>query len=862
MKLAPFNILVLSLLVTLCASMHGDESSFEQPLHDAEATLLLQDLDADTSKELISLAEIANQGSEDQATENNTFDTENDADEKEKMVVSANKQAPSLVPSSDMLGVKQSLQLRPQLAIDDPEDKIEAQFENADLSNVLDWVSQTFKVLFISGDILNPKLASKISDNKITFRTHEPLTKQAMWDLFLAFLDLIDRTLVPQSYVDGYPAAFKIVITSAEKGGPFPVFMGTDWKQLPDDDTKIRYIYFIENSTLEVLQPIAESLRSKNSTLTTYAPQKALIIADKAANVRSLMHIISELDSVSLPEMMQVIKLKHADAKEVVDLWNSIIAKEKEPGPGGLEARLFPAKKIPTSIYFAENTRLIAETQSNSLIVFGTKAGIQKIEDFIAKYVDTSIKAPYSPLYIYELQYSNATDTANILNAVVTFDGGSKDAAAHGGVRDGDKYFRKGITIIPEQSGNRLLIRAEKDDYIKIEQILKTLDVKQPQIAIEVLIVEIDEADRRELGAQLRNKQFNSFENNIDFQTSGLPGSRLAQGVVVNPLATANRSDGNLLGNLISLAAGQNIGSTLVSIGNSVTGVWAVLKILQTYVHANVVSHPFLITTNNYTAQVQIGQTRRVVTGTVTGATGTLESQDDIEAALKVAITPQINSNGIITLAINIDINTFALSDNFTSAATDTKKIVTSANVANKEVLALGGLVKTTMTDQLSKVPILGDVPLFGWFFKNKVKIEAKSNLIVFICPQIIEPRLQGGISSYAGKKTKFAKQIMKDTRSASEKRDPIHRWFFRDKVEEQTHYVDDFTTKKYHGDHSDIATSEFYNPPTIHCAGAPLKNTATPEQPSSIHNQERRVLPRQRASLTKHIVPRNEVSA
>ena len=225
------------------------------------------------------------------------------------------------------------------------------------------------------------------------------------------------------------------------------------------------------------------------------------------------------------------------------------------------------AKKLPTAVYFPENTRVFSERRTNTLIILGTKDGIKKVEDFIVNYIDTELKLPYSPLYVYELQYTKAEDMATILNSATKFSPESA-AAQSGGVRDGEKYLRP-MFFQAEPSGNRLLINAEKEDYLKVVDVIKKLDVKQPQVAIEVLIVNVINADNCELGVQIRNKDAFTLGSSVNFQTSGFPDATNGGTVVLN-------QDGSLMGNLVNLAQSQTPGALLVSIANTANSVWAI----------------------------------------------------------------------------------------------------------------------------------------------------------------------------------------------------------------------------------------------------------------------------------------------
>lgn len=671
--------------------------------------------------------------------------------------------------------------LAPPTATEDVTDRIEINLENTDLQNFLKWVEDVFEVSFLSENIIKP--LPQFS-NKITFKTHKALTKKQVWDLFITLLDLFGLGIVEGSV----PNLYKLQTTVATAPNtinktPLDSYINVNWSELPDNDTRIRYIYFVRNSTFKTVYDIVGAFKSTTAAIQPMNELNAFILTDKAMNIRSIMQVVEEIDQASSPEALSVLKLQNADAEDVVKLYTSLT---KEEDPRGL-ARFLGGKKPPTSVYFPETVRLFAERRTNTLVILGDAAGIKKVEDFIIEHVDVELKVPYSPLYVYELQYASAENVVEILSKVTKFSPGSP-AAQSGGVREGDKYLQA-MKFEAEPAGNRILIKAEKEDYLKVRDIIKQLDVKQPQIAIEVLIVNVIAIDNRELGVQIRSKDSGTVSRNLDFQNSGLP-------VAIGRAAPViNETTGSLLGNLITLAESQTPGATLLSITNAATGVWGLFKILQTRTNSNVVSNPFLITTNKYTAEVSVGETRRVQTAEIAGTRDT-QAFDDLSANTNVKITPQINSIGIINLDVTISIDNFTFADPV-SATRNTKTIKTNSNVGNRQVLAIGGLIRNENREDSSKAPLFGDVPVLGWFFKNKTKERRKDNLLVFISPRIVEPRLQGGMGHYTKDKAGEAKQSIGYGHTPPESRDPIHRWFFKDYPNEDEQYVDDFIAKQ-----------------------------------------------------------------
>lgn len=694
--------------------------------------------------------------------------------------------------------------------VGDPDELVEFEFEDADLSSFIRYIQERFNLTFILNDDIQPtpKGGKNVLGTKISFKTHKPLSKKEGWAVFLKFLDMAGLTVVPGPG----PYTYLINPTAPDPNSPLtlaktplPVFIGTNPSMLPDNDTYIRYVYFVRDANLDIIKSVLDNMRSVTAPPLIVVPEvRGIIITDKAYNIRTMLSITNELDTVTMPETMSIIKLKRTDAKKAAALYQSLV---KEEGGDTLASRLLGGRKSQTLSYFSPGARVIAEPRTNTLIVLGTEDAVQKIENFMVQEVDKQIEKPYSPIHIYTLKHVKARALAEILTQAVKFQVDS-DAAKAGGVRDGDKYFQP-ISIVPEESGNRLIITASYEDYLKLYEILVKLDVEQPQVAMKVLIVDIDLTDSKQFGTQIRNKvpgPSGLFGDNINFQTSGLGG---VAPIVENPASSTTDSGGatRLLGNLVKLASGViaggavgaagTVNSTFVTLGSDCYGVWGMFRVLQSFARTNIISNPFLVTTNNYPAQISLGTTRRVQAATTIGAGAqTVTSFGDISANLSVSITPQISYEGFVTLDIVVTDNSFnsEVQDNGNRIE---KEVRTSVILANNEVLALGGIIRDTFSETESKVPILGDIPLVGWLFKNKQKSTIRSSLLILIAPEIIpigDDKISNEITAAV---LDDVHSTMALTQSHAKDIDPVHRWFFNDQVDGGDKMLNEFIQKE-----------------------------------------------------------------
>ena len=672
------------------------------------------------------------------------------------------------------------------------QEKLEFNFENADLKSLLSYMSEAFNVTFITDDAITPMLQTgrAVGGNKITFSTEKPLSRQEAWSLFTTFLDISGLALIPGNQ----PKIYRIVATDQARKSAIPAFIGIDANLLPDNDTIIRYVYFIENSPVDTIRQIVDSLRSSASSLVVLQEMKAFVLTDKSYNIKFLMKIIREFDKLVIPPAMSVLKLRKADAVQVKKLYDDLVPNSAQQDQA-ISARLFGQRRSSTATYLPDNAQIIAEPRTNSLILLGPRDAIAKIEDFIVKNLDVDLDVPYPPLNVIQLKYADAATICDIMNNVTQFGAGS-DVAKSGGVRGSDKYL-KPMLFIPEVENNRVVVKGDYEDFLRAKEVVERLDEAQPQVAIDILILDVNLDELKQLGVQMRNKvpgPNGLLGNNVSFQTSGLYAGGTPKGIVEN---TSGSGAQRLLADLIQLVSGAPAGNTIISLGQDAFGVWGILQALETNNNIQIVSNPFLVATNKTQAQVTLGQIRRVVTGTIVGNGSDTSTNSDTSADLTVKITPQINSDGMILLDLDISIVDFKDATNFSSATKLTKVIKTKAIVADKEVLALGGLIRAAETSSWSKTPLLGDIPILGWFFKNKSQEEVKENLLILLSARIIQPERQH-LDKFTRLHINEYQRTVDDMITPADKRDPVSRGYFGLPEYAPIESIDDFIFNRH----------------------------------------------------------------
>ncbi|MCK4499705.1 hypothetical protein KAU11_04365, partial [Candidatus Babeliales bacterium] len=569
-----------------------------------------------------------------------------------------------------------------------------------------------------------------------------------------------------------------------------PVYIGTPAEKLPDSDETVRFVTFLQNIPVSEIEGVVKSMLNPTAQLIPQTSLNGMVITDCCYNIKSAMKVVHELDTSGYQETVTVMNLQTANAAEVKKLLMDII---KKPEQSSL-ARLLGYNSEDTTDYFAPSTKVIAEERTNSLILLGNKKSIEKVVNFVTTYIDKKLTKPKSPVHIYELEFADAEQIKNILDEVTNTPSQSA-ASRFGGIRNGVKYFN-GVRIEADKNGNRLIVSCvDQQDWKFIRNTIKDLDKPQPQVAIETLIVQIDQTDLKEFGGQVHNAQHGSPIKGVDFQGAG-----------IGPIQV-NESGSNItsiLGNLLNtLSSGLSQGTSVLSLSKG-GSVWALFKALKSQTNATILDRPFVTVANRVEATVSVGENRRIEKESAGDQTG----YETVNVATTIKFKPQINPDGIINLKVNVDLSEFVDTEGLQR---DTKQINTNVTVANGQVLVLGGFVKTKVTESGGKTPILGNIPILGWLCKNKSRSAYKNYIFLFVCPTIIKPRQSPGTNLYTKMKLHDATQYIEETVETQVVKDPIHNWFFNPDKENYSHKVVDFANARYQPTTVDIRTDPYY---------------------------------------------------
>jgi len=286
---------------------------------------------------------------------------------------------------------------------------------------------------------------------------------------------------------------------------------------------------------------------------------------------------------------------------------------------------------------------------------------------------------------------------------------------------------------------NTLIITDIPDRHAKVEEVLKGIDLPSKQVMIEARVVLADDSFGRHIGARLGLQTRGEFNGNVSALAPGGPiDVNWADVPITHSLATAYQ--GLHLGDTYNIdlpttmfgVAAPSLGYTLISAASD-TILNLELQALEADNRGKILSNPRVITTNLRPAVILQGT--QIPYQTVSDQ-GTQTSFKD--ALLCLLVAPQVLNNDDIIMNVEVTKDAVGASTD-AGPAINVKRVKTQVRVKNGETAVLGGIFEQAQRNDTNKVPVLGDIPVVGVFFRNNAKTDEKSEMLIFLTPRILQ---------------------------------------------------------------------------------------------------------------------------
>ncbi len=619
----------------------------------------------------------------------------------------------------------------------------------------------------------------------VTIVCPKPVSIDEALEILNAVLQVRGFTAVRQGPV------LKITTLNRAMAMTLETHVGTDPTKIPPGDRIITQI--VPLTTLDAGQLAAEltPLSAMEGSPMANTGTNTLYITDTAYNVQRLLGIINEMEKRNAAGI-KVFRLRYVAAEDMADLIYGLLQGGQPTTTGApYEQRLLPRRTTagpqptgPRPAFAAAGAgaggpQILTDARTNSLIVMAGPERAALIEKFVTEF-DKPVDYA-STITVIAVQHARADEIAAQLNnafggattqpsTLQNLTGGTSqtnpfgatgtsyqnpvrnlgsNAPAQSGTvraqaasqsqqtsqqltmgRDAEGHIvplveGTGIVVFPIPGTNKLIVSGSPDKLELVRQMAKELDVEPTQVLIQAIIAEITLDKQNELGLQY------SFLRDNLFGHSGVSSS-LGQNFGIQQ----NDSSGNpipLQGLAWSVLRTKDFS--------------ALLHAISTDSSSRILSDPSIFTTSGKEAQINVSTIVPYATGQITSTVGAAVSTtfSQVSVGIVLDVIPYVGADGTVTMDVSQtanDLLSFQQVAPGVNAPLIAQRLAQASPIVHDgETVVLGGLMRETTTITNTGIPLLKDLPLLGWIFRDKKREKQKSELLVFLTPHVVRSR-------------------------------------------------------------------------------------------------------------------------
>ena len=345
-----------------------------------------------------------------------------------------------------------------------------------------------------------------------------------------------------------------------------------------------------------------------------------------------------------------------------------------------------------------QNISIIENVIDNSITLIGKKSEIEYLSKYI-KSIDENFIPIKKDIKVINIKNIDASNILKILEDVI---------AKNQNLDSSNKPL-----ISLDNESNSIVVMANLEELSYIEHLIKELDVEKNQVYVQAKIIEVNDELVNQIGVSYGIFAGNANNNGLTtFSTS------------LNKGAIPKFSIDGLV--IPEISSGLALGATL--------------NLLKQNGALDIVSEPSILAINNKESSIYVGETISIKTSSsVTDGGTTRENFQREDVGLTLKVKPRISNETKVILEINTTLEGIKTTQTISgNADTSKKEVKTTAILNNGESVIIGGLIENKSVTTNQKVPILGDVPLFGELFKNDITSNKKNNLVVIVTPYLV----------------------------------------------------------------------------------------------------------------------------
>lgn len=587
---------------------------------------------------------------------------------------------------------------------------IEMNFKNVDMINFLAIMSETLKIPMIWDEAQIKGSITLVSPKKFNKRDTLRIFETVLSHNNLTTIKSVGSPLLQVVPIRDAPRFPSPTLKPGGKGGGQSFF--------------VTQIIPLQHAIANQIKAALTPLISKTAGIAIYTPANVMVVSDTETNVKRLVSIIKQMDIPPDDVNFELVTLNYASSSKMAALLTTLSA---SIGGATAPGRAAQPGRPPTPGRGGSKSgfKAVSDDRTNSLILVGSPFTLERFRKII-EVLDTPGSVQESGVKVYRLDHADAEELVKILKNVNVRTPTKSTPGVRKPIQRGPASPLPSLTITADKATNSLLVFGDKELMETMEAMIRELDVRRPQVYVEVLIMEMTLEKSLQLG--VRWQAANTTDN-------GIVGAGVPDGTPKTMEGALADGSGSVLG---------IIGNQITFGGQKFASFSGFIKANQQDQDLNVLANPQILTLNNQEAEINVSQVVPVSTRTVTNAQSQTTTEFEFkDVGIILKITPQITGGDKVRLLIKQESSSIAAkqtiaNSNQQAITTLKRSINTQVVVDNNATMAIGGLIQDTRVNTETKVPCLGDIPLLGWFFKSGSNELRKINLVVFIRPRII----------------------------------------------------------------------------------------------------------------------------
>lgn len=588
-----------------------------------------------------------------------------------------------------------------------------ASFKNTDINEFIQVVGRNLGKTII----IDPNVRGKID-----VRSYDVMNEEQYYQFFLNVLEVYGFAVVEME-----SGVLKVIRDRDAKTSSLPVM---DADSQGSGDAMVTRVVPVENVSVRELAPLLRQLndQSGGGMVVSYDPSNVIMMTGRSETVQRLVEIIERVDRAG-DQDVDMIHLEYASASEIVRIAQSLYEKSNNDGT--------PPLLIP---------KIVADERSNSVIVSGEPRARARVVKLI-KQLDQDLKSEGNTRVFY-LKYAKAPEVVEVLNDVSRSIQAESEQQTSNTNTTRRRSNNESVSISPHEPTNSVVITAQQDMMASLEKVIHDLDIRRAQVQVEAIIVEIMEGDNVNFGVQWISEDGGMVQYNDGsqvpigslaagaYQAREQPGTTTTRitdgGVEVTTTEPDEPGDISLLANLLGSVNGMMFGT--------IQNDWAaVVQAVTQDTNSNILATPSIVTVDNEEASFLVGQEVPTITGSTTGDNNDnpFQTVDRTEVGIKLKVTPQINEGDAVQMTIEQEVSSLSGATSV-DVIINKREMKTTVMADDGETIVLGGLIDEDVQESVSKIPLLGDIPVLGRLFSSTSTSKQKRNLMVFIRPTIV----------------------------------------------------------------------------------------------------------------------------